>query len=71
MKFDLTSEDTTTAAVAAAKDLGVEQVYGDHAPKTGYVLLFDTASKKVVGKLTKVLSSEEWHAEIDKALGGA
>lgn len=71
MKFDLTSQDTTIAAAAVAQGLGVEEVYGENAPKTGYVLLFDTSSKEVVGKLTKLLSSEEWHAEIDKALGGA
>ena len=67
--FDFTSQETTAAAEAKAKELGVEQIYADKAPKTGFVLLYDTAAQKTVGTLSAQQSTEQWQVAIDDVLG--
>ena len=67
--FDFTSEETTAAAVAKAASLGVSELYASKAPKTGFALVYDTQSKKVLTTLSAQQDSAQWAAEIDKALG--
>ncbi len=69
--FDFTSDDTKAAALAKAKELGVEGTYAEHAGTTGYALLYDTRTQKVITTLSARQDVAAWEAEIDKALGGA
>lgn len=67
--FDFTSDETKAAAEATAKQLGVEAVYAEKAPKTGFALVYDMSAKKVVAKLSAKESVEEWSATLAKGLG--
>ncbi len=67
--FDFTSDETKAAAEAEAKKLGVDAVYAENAPQTGFALLYDATTKKVVTKLSAKQNAAEWAAEIDKAIG--
>ena len=51
--FDLTNRTTTAQAEYLAAALGLSKVWSKHAPKTGYVLLIDTQTNKVVDTLTR------------------
>lgn len=68
--FDFTDGETKKAAAAAAKKYQVEELFNKRAPGTGFVLLYDTANKRVLTTLSARNNSEEWHAAIDTALGG-
>ena len=67
--FDFTSDKTKAEAEAAAKKHGVQELYASNAPKTGFLLLYDTASKKVVARLSASDDQKAWQAAIDKGLG--
>lgn len=67
--FDFTTADTKARSKAAARANGVGNIYKSKGPGTGFVLLYDTESKKVVATLSMRNSIEEWHAAIDQALG--
>ena len=69
VQFDFTSDETTAAAEAQAAKLGVAELYAKNAPKTGFALLYDTESKKVITKLSAQQDVAQWSAEIDKAFG--
>ena len=69
--FDFTTKETTQAAAARAKALGVEGLFNENAGNTGFLLLYDTSANKVVTRLSADDSTEGWHAAIDNALGGA
>jgi len=69
VKFDFTSDETKAASAAKAEKFGVADLYKEHAPKTGFALLYDTKSKKVIKKLTASEDVAAWTAEINKALG--
>lgn len=69
--FDFTSDEGTATAAATAKELGVESIYSEHEKKTGFLLLYDTESKKVLTKLSAKQDSAAWHAAIDKGLAGS
>ena len=58
-RFDLTDEFTKDQSAHYAALLGLDDVYRENAQKTGYVLLIDWPSKKVLGKITKDKSPEE------------
>ena len=65
--FDFTSDETKAAAEAEAAKLGVAELYGENAPKTGFALLYDTTNKKVITKLSAKQNADEWAAVIEKA----
>jgi thiol-disulfide isomerase/thioredoxin len=73
-RFDLTDDFTKDQAAHYAALLGLEDVYHENAKKTGFVLLIDWPSKKVLGKITKEKSPEEiksmlTHAQMGHPVG--
>jgi thiol-disulfide isomerase/thioredoxin len=69
-RFDLTDEFTNDQAARYAALLGLENYYTENAGKTGYMLLIDSQSKKVLGRINKQNSSEEMKAALTTALAG-
>lgn len=67
-RFDLTDEFTNSQSARYAKLLGLENFYAENNGSTGYLLLIDAHSKKVLGRLTKKNSPEEIKAAVSKAL---
>lgn len=67
--FDFTSDETTAASKRKAEEYGVAELYAEHAPNTGFVLLYDTETKQVVQKLGANQQVAEWMSIIDNALG--
>jgi thiol-disulfide isomerase/thioredoxin len=70
-RFDLTDEFTNDQAARYAALLGLENYYTENAGKTGYMLLIDSQSKKVLGRINKQDSSEAMKAALTKALSGS
>ncbi len=70
-RFDLTDEFTNDQAAQYAALLGLENYYTENAGKTGYMLLIDSQSKKVLGRINKQDSPAEMKAALTKALSGA
>ena len=70
-RFDLTDEFTNDQAARYAALLGLENYYTENAGKTGYMLLIDSHSKKVLGRINKQDSPEAMKAALTKALSGA
>jgi thiol-disulfide isomerase/thioredoxin len=69
-RFDLTDEFTNDQAARYAALLGLENYYTENAGKTGYMLLIDSQSKKVLGRINKQDSSEAMKAALTSALAG-
>lgn len=69
-RVDMTDEFTKKQSAFLASLLDLDAVYEKNAPKTGFMLLVDKESGKVLGKLTKKLSKEEIAAAIHKSLAG-
>jgi hypothetical protein len=69
VKFDFTSAETTKAAAAKAEELGVSELYKGFEKKTGFVLLYNARTKKLVARLTRRDDEKAWTKAIDKALG--
>lgn len=69
-RVDLTDDFTKEQSVLLASQLGFTATYTENAPKTGFMLLLDPATGRVLSKLTKTQSEEELRAEIKKALTG-
>ena len=67
--FDFTSDETTAAAQAAAAEMGVAGLYSENAPKTGFLLLYDTKNQKIVTKLNARDDDATWRKAIDGVLG--
>jgi len=67
--FDFTTDEGKEKARADATAYGINQLFVEHAYKTGYLLLVDTGSGKVVGRLSANDDAAAWRAAIDKALG--
>jgi hypothetical protein len=67
--FDFTSDETTAAAKAAAEEMGVAGLYAKNAPKTGFLLLYDTKNQKIVTKLKASDDDATWRKAIDGVLG--
>src|SRR6266849_9686807 len=67
-RFDLTDDFTNDQAARYAALLGLEKYYTDNAGKTGYMLLIDSQSKKVLGRINKQDSSEAMKATLTSAL---
>ncbi len=70
-RFDLTDEFTNDQAARYAALLGLESYYTENAGKTGYILLIDSQSKKVLGRINKQDSPAEIKAALTKALSGS
>jgi thiol-disulfide isomerase/thioredoxin len=69
-RFDLTDDFTKDQSAQYAALLGLENYYQENAGKTGYMLLIDRQSKKVLGRITKQNSPEEIKAAFSNALAG-
>lgn len=69
--FDFTTDETTAAADRAADAHHVAKLYAAKKPRTGFVILVDPKSGRVVATLSAGNSVDEWNAAIEKALGGA
>lgn len=67
-RVDMTDDYTQRQSAYLASLLDMDAVYEAHAPKTGFMLLLDGDSGKVLGKLTKVQSEVEIAAAIRKSL---
>ena len=70
-RFDLTDEFTNDQSARYAALLGLEKYYVDNKGETGYVLLIDSKTKKVLGKISRKDSPQEMKAALTKALSGA
>lgn len=68
VEFDFTSDSSKAKSIADAKTHGLSEVYESHAPNTGFVLIVDGKTKKVLGKLKASHTVDDWKVEIDKAL---
>lgn len=66
--FDFTTKETKEAAKVKAKDLGVEGVFDENFGRTGFLLLYDTSTKKVIKRLSADDGTDGWHAAIDNGL---
>lgn len=66
-RFDMTDETTTYRSKLLANLLGLGEVFEQNAGKTGFMLLIDPNTKKVVARLTKDQSEEELATEIKRA----
>ncbi|KAF0095206.1 MAG: hypothetical protein E1N59_1252 [Puniceicoccaceae bacterium 5H] len=61
LRFDLTNDETKTASATKARELGLTEVFeGQH--KTGIIVLYDPAQKKIV-EILKVNRSGHQMAE--------
>ena len=67
--FDFTSADTKSAAIATAEALGVSGTYAQNAPNTGFALIYNTKTQKVVAKLSAGDDTAKWREAIDGGLG--
>jgi len=70
-RFDLTNEFTNDQSARYAALLGLEKYYVDNKGDTGYMLLIDSKTKKVLGKISRQDSPQEMKAALTKALSGA
>ncbi len=52
VKFDLTDKETTARSESKARQIGISDILNDNR-KTGFILIIDNTSKKVLYKLTK------------------
>ncbi|MCI0387850.1 MAG: thioredoxin domain-containing protein [Acidobacteria bacterium] len=69
-RFDLTDDFTNDQSARYAALLGLENYYRENAGKTGYMLLIDAQSKKLLGKITKLNSPEEIKTMLTQTLAG-
>lgn len=70
-RVDLTDDCTKKQSGMFAEWVGLGEIYREHAPKTGFMLLIDAKEKKVLDKLTKTQSEAELRAAMEKALAKA
>ena len=66
--LDLTDEVTIHQSQLLAESLGLGDVYTAHEGTTGFMLLVDADSKKVITRLTKELESEDISDLVGKAI---
>ncbi len=67
-RVDFTDDFTKEQSDLFASYLNLGSTYTEQGRKTGYMLLIDPESKRVLGKLMKTQSEAELKAEIEKAL---
>lgn len=68
VKFDFTSDSTKSKAKSDAEKHGLTEILDSRAPSTGFVLIVDGKTKKVVGELKASNTVDDWKNAIDKAL---
>lgn len=71
VRLDLTSDTTRVAAASRAERLGLQAVYGEHGKKTGFALLIDAQSGRVLGELRTSQSLEEMRGLVSGALSSS
>ncbi len=69
--FDFTTEETKHKAAAEAKALGVAGIHAENVPNTGFALVYNTKTQKVITKLSAAQDAAQWTTELKKGLGGA
>jgi thiol-disulfide isomerase/thioredoxin len=69
--FDFTTDATTEAGRAQARQLGLDAVFEENVGSPGAVLVLDGASKEVKHSLGGVLDESEYRAAIDATLAQA
>jgi len=67
-QFDFTDDFTTEQSAHYASLVGLENLYSEHAGKTGYMLLIKPETKEVVSRITRDNSEEEIKQTILNAL---
>jgi thiol-disulfide isomerase/thioredoxin len=67
VKLDLTNDFTKRQSAMMANALGLDKAWKEFGDKTGFVLLVDAKTKKVIGKITSDQSTEQ----MDKSLMAA
>lgn len=65
--LDLTDEQKRQKSAYLAYSLGLEEIYKEHAAKTGFALLVDVSSTSIKGKITKDMSSSDMYAMLESA----
>lgn len=70
-RMDMTDDRTKKQSEMLAEWVGLGEIYREHAPKTGFMLLIDPQTKKVLSKLTKTQSEAELKAAMEEALAKA
>ncbi|MEX0777763.1 MAG: thioredoxin domain-containing protein [Phycisphaeraceae bacterium] len=70
-RVDMTDDCTKKQSGMFAEWVGLGEIYREHAPKTGFMLLIDAKEKKVLDKLTKTQSEAELKAAIEQAIAKA
>ena len=68
--FDFTSDETKAAAKSKAEALGVMGTFEKNAPNTGFGLIYNTKTQKVVAKMTAGDETSEWDKVIAANIGG-
>ncbi|MCI0363511.1 MAG: thioredoxin family protein [Phycisphaerales bacterium] len=69
IKLDQTDKDSHQAEYMVAA-LGIADLWKEHAGKTGYVLLVNSRTKRVVATLTADQDAEAMQAALNKAIQG-
>ncbi|MGF1527207.1 MAG: thioredoxin domain-containing protein [Candidatus Competibacterales bacterium] len=67
-QVDMTDEFTVEQSTLFSSAMGVEAVFAEHAPKTGFMLLIDADDNAILDRLTKELSEAELAEKISQAL---
>ena len=67
-RVDLTDDFTKGQSKLFANWVGLADIFAEHGKKTGFMLLIDSAEKKILSKLTKTQSEDELRDEIKAAL---
>ena len=67
-RVDMTDDCTKKQSGMLAEWVGLGEIYREHASKTGFMLLIDPQTKKVLSKLTKTQSEAELKAAMEDAL---
>lgn len=70
VKLDFTDGDTTSQANKTGKSLGIQPILIENNRKTGFVLIIDNASKKVLYKLTKKDNVDVMESKIREFIEG-
>jgi thiol-disulfide isomerase/thioredoxin len=68
VKLDQTDRESRQAEFLLAS-LGMGELWKEHAGKTGYALLVDPATKRVVGRISADQDTEAMKSSVSKALG--
>ncbi len=63
VKFDLTNDKTSALAESKAKQIGISDIL-DKNRKTGFILIIDNTTKKILYKLTKKDSTDAMETKI-------